>query len=107
MDDRSDVTARYAQCTGVPSRSSAGDGIACRYGSGSIIRFAPLVAGRSMLRDHALLQVLREEGRSDGWVLDRDRFEFVTRWAVQPLDLLHHLRKLKPAVVHFSGHGTR
>lgn len=36
----------------------------------------------------------------------RDRFEFVTRWAVEPLDLLRELRKLKPTVVHFSGHGV-
>jgi nucleoside phosphorylase len=35
----------------------------------------------------------------------RDRFELVTRWAAQPLDLLRELRKLKPTVVHFSGHG--
>jgi GTPase SAR1 family protein len=35
----------------------------------------------------------------------RDRFELVTRWAVQPLDLLRELRKLRPTVVHFSGHG--
>jgi hypothetical protein len=37
----------------------------------------------------------------------RDRFEFVTRWAVEPLDLLRELRKLKPTVVHFSGAGIR
>jgi WD40 repeat protein len=37
----------------------------------------------------------------------RDQFELVTRWAVEPLDLLHELRKLKPTVVHFSGHGGR
>lgn len=37
----------------------------------------------------------------------RDRFELVTRWAVQPLDLLRELRKLKPTIVHFSGHGVR
>jgi hypothetical protein len=37
----------------------------------------------------------------------RDRFEFVTRWAVEPLDLLRELRKLRPTVVHFSGHGGR
>jgi hypothetical protein len=37
----------------------------------------------------------------------RDRFEFETRWAVEPLDLLRELRKLKPTVVHFSGHGGR
>jgi nucleoside phosphorylase len=35
----------------------------------------------------------------------RDCFEFETRWAVEPLDLLRELRKLKPTVVHFSGHG--
>jgi len=35
----------------------------------------------------------------------RDRFELVTRWAAEPLDLLRELRKLKPTVVHFSGHG--
>jgi len=36
----------------------------------------------------------------------RDSFELVTRWAAEPLDLLRELRKLKPAVVHFSGHGS-
>lgn len=36
----------------------------------------------------------------------RDQFEFITRWAVEPLDLLRELRKLRPTVVHFSGHGT-
>jgi hypothetical protein len=35
----------------------------------------------------------------------RDCFELVTRWAVEPLDLLRELRKLRPTVVHFSGHG--
>jgi hypothetical protein len=37
----------------------------------------------------------------------RDCFELATRWAVEPLDLLRELRKLRPAVVHFSGHGGR
>jgi CHAT domain/WD domain, G-beta repeat len=35
----------------------------------------------------------------------RDRFDFVTRWAVEPLDLLREVRDLKPTVIHFSGHG--
>jgi hypothetical protein len=35
----------------------------------------------------------------------RDCFELETRWAVEPLDLLRELRKLKPTVIHFSGHG--
>jgi hypothetical protein len=36
----------------------------------------------------------------------RDRFDFVTRWAAEPLDLLRELRSLKPAVVHFCGRST-
>ena len=36
----------------------------------------------------------------------RDQFEFVTRWAAEPLDLLREVRELKPTVVHFSGHGS-
>jgi WD40 repeat protein len=35
----------------------------------------------------------------------RDSFDFVTRWATEPLDLLRELRALKPTIVHFSGHG--
>jgi hypothetical protein len=35
----------------------------------------------------------------------RDRFAFETWWAAEPLDLLRALRKLRPAVVHYSGHG--
>jgi len=35
----------------------------------------------------------------------RDCFELETRWDARPLDLLRELRKLKPTVVHFSGHG--
>jgi len=35
----------------------------------------------------------------------RDCFALETRWAAHPLDLLRELRKLKPTVVHFSGHG--
>ena len=33
-------------------------------------------------------------------------FEFVTRWAVEPMGFLRELRKIKPTIVHFSGHGT-
>src|SRR5262245_52108136 len=36
----------------------------------------------------------------------RDRFDFETRWAAEPLDLLRELRELKPTIVHFSGHGA-
>ena len=37
----------------------------------------------------------------------RDRFEFVTWWAAEPLDLLRGLREQTPTIVHFSGHGAR
>jgi len=37
----------------------------------------------------------------------RDGFDLQTRWAVQPLDLLRELCRLKPTVVHVSGHGGR
>src|SRR4029079_19251273 len=47
---------------------------------------------------HAIQAELERSGH-------RERFELVTRWAAQPLDLLRELRKLKPTVVHFSGHG--
>jgi two-component system nitrogen regulation response regulator GlnG len=47
-------------------------------------------------------RAIQEELERSG---QRDRFEFVTRWAVQPLDLIRELRKLKPTVVHFTGHG--
>lgn len=53
---------------------------------------------------------LDEEARAIGEELERsghrDQFELVTRWAVRPLDLLRELRKLKPTIVHFSGHGS-
>src|SRR5213078_1359135 len=52
---------------------------------------------------------LDEEARATREELERSghrtKFELVTRWAVRPLDLLRELRKIKPAVVHFSGHG--
>ncbi len=50
-------------------------------------------------REAHAIQVELERSR---W---RDCFEFVTRWAAEPLDLLRELRKLQPTVVHFSGHG--
>jgi len=46
---------------------------------------------------------IRAELKGSGY---RDRFEFETRWAAEPLDLLRELRDLKPTVVHFSGRGT-
>ena len=48
-------------------------------------------------------RAIREELERGG---HRDRFEFATRWAVRPLDLLRELNRLRPSIVHFSGHGT-
>jgi hypothetical protein len=46
---------------------------------------------------------IREELERSGW---RDRFEFITWWAPEPLDLLRALRT-KPTVVHFAGSGQQ
>src|SRR5215831_11536038 len=77
---------------------------------------------RSLMKKHTILflaanplgtceAALADEARAIQAELElaghRDRFEFVTRWAVQPLDLLRELRKLKPTVVHFTGHRSR
>ncbi|MGP1385374.1 MAG: AAA-like domain-containing protein [Thainema sp.] len=35
----------------------------------------------------------------------RDNFEITTRWATRPADLQRALMELRPAFVHFSGHG--
>jgi CHAT domain len=55
-------------------------------------------------------RALDREGRAIQAELERsgfrDRFALETRWAAEPLDLLRELRKLKPTVVHFSGHGS-
>jgi RNA polymerase sigma factor (sigma-70 family) len=52
---------------------------------------------------------LQMEARAIQQELDRagyrECFDFQTRWAAEPLDLLRHLRTLRPAVVHFSGRG--
>jgi hypothetical protein len=49
-------------------------------------------------------RAIQQELEGSGY---RDRFEFETRFAARPLDLLRELRKLTPTVVHFSGHGTQ
>lgn len=36
----------------------------------------------------------------------RDQLVFETRWATEPLDLLRELRRIKPAVIHYCGHGS-
>ena len=73
------------------------------------------------MKKHKILFLAANPGGTDRLALDRearaiqvelersgyrDRFEFETRWAVEPLDLLRELRRLKPTVVHFSGQGS-
>lgn len=52
---------------------------------------------------------LGAEARALQVELERSRkgqhFGFEPRWAVTLLDLMRELRKLKPSIVHFSGHG--
>jgi hypothetical protein len=50
------------------------------------------------LEAHAIQGELERSGH-------RDHFEFVTGWAVEPLDLLRVIRKHRPSVVHFSSLG--
>jgi hypothetical protein len=49
-------------------------------------------------------RAIQQELKRSGY---RDRFQFETRWAAAPLDLLREIRELKPAVVHFSGRGCQ
>lgn len=59
----------------------------------------PLGSDRLALDQEArAIQVELERSRH------RDQFELVTRWAAEPLDVLRELRKLRPTIVHFSGH---
>jgi CHAT domain-containing protein len=76
----------------------------------------------SLMTKHTLLFLAANPAGTDRLALDRearaiqvelersgsrDQFEFVTRWAAEPLDLLRELRRLRPTVVHFSGHGQQ
>lgn len=36
----------------------------------------------------------------------RDSIIFATKWAARPLDILQSINEIKPAIVHFSGHGS-
>lgn len=45
---------------------------------------------------------IQEELERSKW---RHRFEFLPRLAPQPMSLLREMRKHKPQIVHFSGHG--
>src|SRR5690242_14892060 len=72
------------------------------------------------MKKHTILFLVANPSGSDRRALDqearaiqdelersgyRNDFEFKTRWATEALDLLRHLRKVKPTVVHYSGCG--
>lgn len=38
---------------------------------------------------------------------NRDQLSLTAKWAVRPKDLQHYLNRVKPNIVHFSGHGTQ
>jgi hypothetical protein len=86
------------------------------------VTMKPLLRARAATKKHVIMFLaanprdtghlaLDEEARSIHLELKRsgfrDRFEFVTRWAIEPIDLLRDLRELRPTIVHFSGHGAR
>lgn len=53
---------------------------------------------------------LDEEARSIGEMIrkskHRDAIRLETCWAVRPLDVLQAINEYKPAIIHFSGHGS-
>lgn len=53
---------------------------------------------------------LDEEARSIGERIraseHRDSVNFISRWAVRPMDVLQAINELHPTIVHFSGHGS-
>jgi hypothetical protein len=56
------------------------------------------------------LLALPQEARNIQSELERGthrELELEARWAVQPGDLLRELRRVKPTIVHFSGHGSQ
>jgi internalin A len=69
----------------------------------SILFFAANPAGTSRL---ALDNESREIDQKILGSAYRDALQFITKWAVQPDDLLQNLNQYRPHVVHFSGHGS-
>ncbi|HWO25516.1 MAG TPA: AAA family ATPase [Kofleriaceae bacterium] len=94
-DDRGPDNKRTASLnTGLPSQRSQMKHTIL------FLAASPGEGGQSVLEREA--RAIQKELESAG---HRDCFEFETRWAVEPLDLLRELRKLKPTVVHFTGRG--
>jgi hypothetical protein len=60
----------------------------------------PASSGRLAIDEEA-----RQIGQRMRLADERDAYELITCWAVQPMDLLQYLNQYRPQVVHFSGHG--
>ena len=60
---------------------------------------------------HGQRLALEREARTVQSEIDRaryrDQFELQTWWAAESLDLLAGLRRFRPSIVHFSGHGSQ
>lgn len=68
-----------------------------------ILFLAANPAGTNALQLDEEARAIEEEIRRSS---RRDAFEFVTRWASRPLDLLRALRDVRPTIVHFTGHAA-
>src|SRR6185436_1854192 len=83
-------------------------------------RLVDVSAARAMVRKHTILFLAANPSGTDSLALEqearaiqvelersryRDSFEVVQRLGAEPMNLLRELRKLKPTVVQFSGHG--
>src|SRR5215510_13988572 len=104
-------TERSERSAGTPGAPDAGS---------ASIRRPTGEAARVATKKHVILFLAANPSGTDRLALDRearsihvelrrsgyrDRFDFVTRWAAEPLDLLREVRELRPTVVHVSGHG--
>ena len=67
----------------------------------TILFLAANPTGTTVLKLDEEARAIEEEIRRAN---QRDQFQFVTRMAARPLDLLRALRDVKPTIVHFAGH---
>jgi hypothetical protein len=70
------------------------------------VRILFLAASPVSATRQALDQEAREIEHGLHEAAQRSAFEFITKWAVQPDDLLQALNQYRPHVVHFSGTGS-
>ena len=66
-----------------------------------ILFLAANPVGTTALKLDEEARAIQEELRR---ATQRDEFEFVSRLAARPMDLLRALREVKPSIVHFAGH---